>query len=359
MVAVDVMGGDFAPQALVLGAYQAARRGISITLFGDVTQIHELLHTISLNNKQCWKDLPIKLEHCSEIIGMEEEPSRSVLNKKDSSLVRSMQAVADGTAQAIVSAGNSGACLVAGTLILGRTHNVLRPAIGGFLPTQHGSVFFIDLGANTDCKPEYLEQFAYMGHVFVSMTKNIERPRIALLSNGSEPYKGSLAVKQAYERLQHASLNFIGNIEARDTFDDKADVIVCDGFIGNIVLKSMQGTTRAMIDWIHQERMKSWLHTLGLYLSKGLFRNLKKKIDYAQKGGALLLGLNYPLIVAHGCSNAQAIENAIMFAHDVVQKCVVPEFNATLQQLLMKKQGNSCQTFIMPSQSTRNAELSN
>jgi glycerol-3-phosphate acyltransferase PlsX len=357
MVAVDVMGGDFAPQAVVLGAYQAARRSLPVTLFGDATHIEALLDNFSAHNKQSWKDLSIQIEHCSEIIGMDEEPSRSVLIKKDSSLVRAMQAVVNGNAQAVISAGNSGACLVAGTLILGRTQSVLRPAIGGFLPTKQGSVFFIDLGANTDCKPEYLEQFAYMGHVFVRMTQHIEFPRIALLSNGSEPYKGSIAVKQAYERLQHAPLNFIGNIEARDTFDDKADVIVCDGFIGNIVLKSMQGTTRAMIDWIQQERSKSMLHTLGLFLSKGLFRNLKNKVDYAQKGGALLLGLNYPLIVAHGCSNAQAIENAIVFAHDVVQRSMVPEFNANLQQLLMQKEGTSCKTFIMPSQNNHNQVL--
>lgn len=327
MIAVDAMGGDFAPRAIVLGAYNAAASGIPILLCGDAKQLETILFQRDLH----WDSLPITIIDCNEVIGMGEEPGRSVLHKKNSSLVRAVKAVADGQAQAIVTAGNSGAALVAGTLILGRVDGVLRPAIGDFLPTKNGSVFCMDLGANVDCKPEYLAQFARMGSVYVNLINNNASPRIALLSNGAEPYKGSEAVKKAFGMLEQSGLNFIGNIEPRDMFDDRADVVVCDGFIGNMVLKAIQGTARAMVSWIDQERKQSWLYTVGLFLSKGLFRGLKRKIDYAQKGGALLLGVKHPLIIAHGCSNEIAILNAIKRAHQIVQEHTVQKFNERLQ----------------------------
>jgi len=334
MIAVDAMGGDFAPRAIVQGSYQAANRGIPILLFGDSVHIKSILLELSQKDGKSLDSLPITIEHTTQIIGMEAEPGRAVLQAKDSSLVRAVQAVADGTAHAIVSAGNSGAALVAGTLILERVPGVLRPAIGDFLPTKSGSVFVMDLGANTDCKPEYLEQFALMGHAYVSMIKAIARPRIALLSNGHEPYKGSLAVKQTYDLLRKSKLNFVGNIEPRELFDDLTDVIVCDGFVGNVMLKTMQGTAKTLISWIDTERSQSWLYTIGLLLSKGLFRGIKNKMDYAKKGGALLLGVKKPLIVAHGSSNAVAIEHAIVFAHKAVQERVIERFNAQLASLL-------------------------
>lgn len=334
MIAVDAMGGDYAPQAIVHGAFNASRRDIPISLYGDLHQIEPILNDLANSSGIQWQTLPITLIHTSQIISMGAEPSRAVVHQTDSSLVCAVQAVADGKADAVISAGNSGAALVAGTLILGRIDGVLRPAIGDFLPTKNGSIFCLDLGANTDCKPEYLEQFALMGHVYVSMMRGVQKPRIALLSNGAEPYKGPLPVKEAYARLESSRLNFIGNLEPRDMFDDRADVLVCDGFVGNILLKGMQGTARAMVSWIDQERSKSWLYTLGLLLSKGLFRGLKKKIDPSQKGGALLLGVNHPLIIAHGCSNALAIEQAIIFAHQTVANRVIPRFKQELYALI-------------------------
>lgn len=343
MIAVDAMGGDYAPQAIVYGAFNAARRGISVSLFGDSAQITAILERLVVKYRlSSWKSLPITIVHTHDIISMHDEPSRGVMQKKDSSLVKAVQAVADGKASAIVSAGNSGAALVAGTLILGRVDGVLRPAIGDFLPTKSDSVFCIDLGANTDCKPEYLEQFAIMGHAYVQLLKGIEKPRIGLLSNGAEPYKGSLLVKQVYERLKGSNLNFVGNVESREMFDDHADVIVCDGFVGNVLLKGIQGTARAMIAWIDQERKKSWWYSLGLLISKGLFRSLKARLDYAKKGGSLLLGVNHPLIVAHGCSNEVAIEQAIVYAHQVVQEKRLIRFNSMLVQLLGKKSELRC-----------------
>jgi glycerol-3-phosphate acyltransferase PlsX len=335
MIAVDTMGGDYAPHAIVQGAYNAACHGISVGLFGDSQQIQAILdHLAPASSKKAWRSLPITLFHTTQVIAMDSEPGRAVLKYKDSSLVAAVQAVADGKAQAIVSAGNSGAALVAGTLVLGRVDGVERPAIGAYLPTKQGSIFCLDMGANTDCKPEYLEQFAYMGHAYVSLQRGVAKPRIALLSNGAEPYKGNQATKQAYALLEESAINFVGNLEARDIFDDKADVLVCDGFAGNILLKSVQGTARAMVAWIDQARAGSWLYTFGLLLSKGLFKGLKNKIDYAKKGGALLLGVRHPLIVAHGCSNAEAIEHAIMFANQVVQDNFVPRFNAQVSSLL-------------------------
>ncbi len=334
MIALDAMGGDLAPCATVQGAINAAKKGICIGLFGDKDQLTTTLHSIDRD----WRSLPISLFHCSQTISMGEEPSRGVIKKQNSSLVQAIQVVADGRAQAVVSAGNSGAALVAGTLILGRIDGIMRPAIGGFLPTRTGSIFCLDFGANTDCKPTYLEQFALMGHVYVRMMQRIRRPRIALLSNGVEEYKGSLVIKQAYASLKkNKHIHFIGNLEARDIFDDYADVLVCDGFSGNVLLKSIQGTVRMFSYLIKQEGSRSLCRKIWLSLSAGIFKGLKRKTDYAQKGGALLLGLKHPLIIAHGCSHAVAIENALLFAARVVRDNIIPTFSNELSGLIRKK----------------------
>jgi len=338
MIAIDAMGGDHAPKEIVHGSFNAALHGIPVQLFGDTQQIEPLLKELAtLSRLSSWHTLPISIVHTTQVIHMGQEPTRAVVAKKDSSLVKAVQAVADGTCTAVVSAGSSGAAMVAGTFILSRVEGVLRPAIGEFIPTKKGSIFCMDLGANTDCKPEFLEQFAYMGHTYVSLLKKVTRPRIALLSNGEEPYKGSLAVKHAFALLQNSPLNFVGNLESRDLFDDHADVLVCDGFTGNVLLKGMQGTAKAITYWINEERKKSWLYSLGLLLSKGLWKNLKKKIDYSHMHGALLLGVNKPLIIAHGNSNAVSVEQSIIFAHKISQEKLVEQFNTKLIQLLPKQ----------------------
>jgi glycerol-3-phosphate acyltransferase PlsX len=325
MIAVDAMGGDFAPKVAVLGAVRAARAGIASCLFGDRPQLERLLSAVDSN----WSRLPLSIEHCSEVIAMGDEPGRAVVKKKDSSLVRAMHAVADGKASAFFSAGNSGAVLVAATLILGRSEGILRPALGDYLPTKNGYLFCIDLGANTDVKPEYLEQFAVMGSVWVRLTKKIENPRVALLSNGHEPYKGSIAVKEAYGRLERAQhINFTGNLEPRDIFDNRTDVLVCDGFVGNVLLKTVQGTAQAMMYWLKHETEISWWRRLIGIISLPLFSGLKKRLDYASKGGALLFGVRHPVVVAHGCSNEYAVENGIRFVHQVVLQKSIEQFNA-------------------------------
>lgn len=331
MIALDAMGGDYAPLVTVQGALKAAKKGIKIGLFGDEEQMRSLL----LAEDARWDSYPVSLFHCSQSIGMGDEPSSSILKKTDSSLVRALQEVCKGNARAVISAGNSGAALVGGIFILGRADGVLRPALGNFLPTKKGSIFCVDLGANTDCKPEFLEQFALMGSVYVQKLKGIVQPRVALLSNGAEPYKGNKLIKESYDRLMALPINFVGNLESRDIFDDQADVIVTDGFVGNIMLKAVQGTAQAMSWWIKDEAQRlPWYRKLLFAAGKPVFATLRKKTGYADKGGALLLGLNHPLIVAHGCANALAIENAIYMAHDYVQSDFVSSFNQQFLALL-------------------------
>lgn len=336
MIAVDAMGGDLAPHAIVQGALHAARSGIPITLFGDEQVITPILNELDAQ----WHKTPIALIHCTEKINMDDAPTKSVIRKKDASLVRAIQFVADGNADAIVSAGNSGAVLVSSTLLIGRASGINRPGIGGFLPTSSGnSVFCLDLGANIDCKPEHLEQFATMGHVYVQLMKNIHSPRIGLLANGHEPYKGSALVKEVYARLsQHKELNFIGNIEARDVFDGHADVIVVDGFAGNVLLKTAQGASRMIMHLLRTEVNKlSWWRRLLYGLNRGVIENIKKNTDYARAGGALLLGLKKPVVVAHGCSHGRAIEQAIRFAHRVTEQKFISIFNERVFECLKKQ----------------------
>lgn len=333
MIALDAMGGDYAPNVTVRGAIAAARRGVAVGLFGDEAALLNILNAV----EPTWRTLPLTIIPCLETIGMAEEPSRAVLRKKDSSLVRAVQAVADGTAHAIVSAGNSGAVLAAGTLILGRGEGIERPALAAVLPMRTGPVFCADLGATTDCKPEYLEQFALMGHVYMQQRYGITSPRIALLSNGHEPYKGSLVVKKAFSLLeQRRDIQFVGNVEARDIFEGQTDVLVCDGFTGNVMLKTVQGTMKEMVFSIKKEIATSWWYTMTFALGKGIFDRIKQKNNYHDQGYGLMLGLRQLCIVGHGCSSATAIEHALITADTLVREQFIPTYNRGLSAYLHK-----------------------
>ena len=334
MIAIDAMGGDFAPYAVVDGSLRAARKGIAISLFGDKTLLIDALDQL----EPSWKKLPISLIHCSETIAMSEEPARSVMRKKDSSLMHAIKSVAIGESCAVISAGNSGAALIAGMVHLGKLPGILRPAIGSFLPTSNDSVFCIDLGANVDCKPEFLRQFALMGDAYVRLTKGIDKPKIALLSNGTEPSKGTKLIQQAHELLAQSSLEFIGNCEPTDIFNDVADVVVCEGFSGNIMLKAMEATVQVVRQWLKDEGNRSFIGRCAGVLGAPVFKRLKKNIKKAQRGGALLLGVSKPLIIAHGSSNAMAIEDAILFARHVVTTNFQADFNKMVSDLLQKNQ---------------------
>ncbi|KKP35542.1 MAG: Phosphate acyltransferase [candidate division TM6 bacterium GW2011_GWF2_32_72] len=326
MIAVDAMGGDHAPFEIVAGAYEAAKLGVSVCLFGDEIQIYSILKKLDAT----WRSYPIFVEHSSEIIEMGEEPSRSVLRKKDSSLVRAAQAVADKTCTAVISAGNSGAALVVGTLILGRLNGIERPAIGSFLPTENGEIFCIDIGANADCKPQYLKQFGMMGQVYCNMVKGVENPSVVLLSNGTECHKGSCLVKESFDVLKNSKLNFIGNVEPINLFTCGADVLVCDGFSGNILLKTMQGTSNVFSSWLKKEYSSSLFRRLIGAMNYFVLQGLKAKTDYKKRGGALLFGVNHPLIIAHGRSTSLAIKNAILQVSEMVQKDFLKIFNDKL-----------------------------
>jgi phosphate acyltransferase len=339
MIAVDAMGGDFAPEAVVLGSYQAACRGIKIVLFGDSSVIVSLLAAIDPH----WSKLHISLADCSQVIAMDENPVKAVRTKTDSSLVRSLKAVATGTADAVVTAGHSGAALVGGSLILGKVRGLSRPAIGTFVPKLKGSVFCLDLGANADAKPEHLRHFALMGKIFVQQQYGWDSaypfgPTIALLSNGSEQYKGSQAVKMAYDLLAATpELQFIGNVEPNDIFTSCVDVVVCDGFVGNIMLKTIEGTVATMGELIRQQFSASWWGSFVGLLSRPFLQRVKRIVDHTRRGGALLLGVQKPLIIAHGRSQAPAIENAIVMAHEIVQEKVVDRFNRALKDALHRE----------------------
>lgn len=332
MIAVDAMGGDYAPQAAVTGALKAAQKGIPLTLFGNERQIIHILEQLYSQ----WRKLPIGIVHCSESILMGDNPVHAVRTKLDSSLVVALKAVAEGRADAVISAGNSGAGLVAASLFLGKIPGVLRPAIGDFLPTPSGTIFCVDLGANVDCKPEHLLSFAIMGHAYVRVAHGIERPRIALLSNGAERAKGTRLIKEAHMLLEQADINFIGNLEPRDMFTGVADVLVCDGFAGNIMLKAIEGTVTTLIEWQKKAYMRNWATKLTGLMHQFLMRGLKKKVDYAQKGGALLLGVEHPFIIAHGCSDARAFFHAIEYAHQVAHDKTYRQFAQTVGDLVQQ-----------------------
>ncbi len=248
MIALDVMGGDHAPQAIVHGALLAAQESISITLFGPHDLITSLLEKLDVH----WKRYPLYIAHADQVIGMDDDPVLAVKTMPDSSLVQAVASVKNGTCQAVISAGSSGALMVASTLILGRQEGVGRAAIAGFLPTKKGKVLALDLGANTEVRPEHLYQFAHLGATYVAAVSGIKRPRVALLANGHEEGKGSALVKQAHALLKKSTLNFIGNAEPHHVFNHEMDVIVCDGFTGNVLLKTSEAVTDMFSSWLAQ-----------------------------------------------------------------------------------------------------------
>lgn len=334
MIALDAMGGDYAPEVTVQGAVLAARKGLAVTLYGNAPLIHIHLQKFDPS----WARLPLMIVDSQEVINMAEEPARAVMRKRDASMVKAAEAVVQGTAQAMVTAGNSGAALVLGTLKIGRVPGVLRPALASFLPAKQGYFFCLDLGANVDCKSEYLFQFAQMGSAYVTSINGIAKPRVGLLSNGHEPYKGSSLVKESFKKISASrDINFMGNIEPRDIFDNTIDVLVCDGFAGNIMLKTMQGTLKAFSALLKKEQELSWQTTVGFSLAQKAFENVKKHTDYARMGGAILLGIQQPLIVAHGCSTASAIESALMLAQRVIEAKTYEHVNTMITHTMVRQ----------------------
>ncbi len=315
-VAVDAMGGDRGPAVVVEGAQQAASDGVQPVIFGSAE-----LDTGGL-----------ELVATTEIVGMDEKPADAFRTKTDSSLVRAVKAVADAEADAVVSAGNTGAMLAAGLVHLRRVSGVRRPAIAVPIPARKGPSVLIDAGANADCRPEHLLQFATMGAVFAEEILGIARPQIRLLSIGEEPEKGNRLTLDAHRLLAASDLDFRGNAEGRDILEGAADVLVTDGFTGNVALKSVEGTIRTLLDSLREEITASTAGTLGGFLIRPAARRLRKRLDPDTYGGAYLLGLRGLAVIAHGNSSPTAIANAIRLAARGVDRDVVGRLAARLPE---------------------------
>lgn len=316
-IALDAMGGDRGPEELVSGAVMAVRGSdLEISLVGDQARLEAILATHGISSAR------IHLVHASQVVGMDESPFDAIRRKKDSSILKAFALHKEGRVDAVVSAGNSGATLAAAIKLLGRLENVSRPGIAGIFPTLKGPVVMMDVGANVDCRPEHLFQFGVMAAAFSQVLFGLDRPRIGLLSIGEEGGKGNILVKKSHELFQQSSLNYIGNVEGRDTFQGDVDVMVCDGFVGNVCLKLSEGLAEAVMGMLGEEIAKSFKAKLGYLLAKDAFVSFKKRVDYAEYGGAPLLGIRGNAIVCHGRSNAVAIKNAIRVASEMARNKV-------------------------------------
>ena len=316
-IAVDAMGGDNAPQALVEGAYIALEEfdNIEIQLYGKQEAMAPFL-----------KDhARLTVVQCEEVVEMNDDPARAVRRKKDSSMARMLEAVTNGEADACLSAGSTGALMAGGLFKVGRIEGVARPALATTLPTLNGDGFLmLDLGANADAKPEYLQQYAIMGDIYAKKVRGLSSPRVGLLNIGTEEKKGNDLTKGAFELISSTDFNFVGNIEAREILNGVSDVVVTDGFTGNMILKTIEGTAGAMFSMLKDAFTANVKSKVAYVLVKDGLKNIKNTLDYSEYGGACLFGLKAPVIKAHGSSNARAVFSAIrqarlMVEHDVCQ----------------------------------------
>ena len=319
-LAVDAMGGDFGPSVVVPGALQGAREtGAKVLLVGIEEEIRKQIAELKAEDGE--GEL-FEVVNATQIIEMTDKPSEVVRGKRDSSMHVACKLVRQGEADAFISAGNSGVAYACGMFIIGRIPGVERPALASLMPTEKSPMLLLDVGANAECRPHHLFQFAVMGSTFVKDIRGYEEPRVALLSNGEEEGKGNPLVKDSYELLKQAShLNFVGNAEGSDLFTGDVDVVVCDGFVGNVALKLSEGLARSIRHLLKRELTHNGiLPRLGAALSMPAFKSFKKIVDYAEYGGAPLLGLKGIAIVCHGKSNEKAICSAMKLANSYISK---------------------------------------
>lgn len=308
-IALDAMGGDFAPEMPVAGAIEAVTEyDVEIILVGDEERLIECL------KKNHYPPEKISILHTSEVVLMDESPVVAIKRKLDSSIRKAIELVKKKEADACVSAGHSGVMMATSFFLLGKLPNVDRPAIATVMPSLTGFFVLLDAGANVDCKPKNLLQFSYMGNAYFSTIFNEPSPKIALLSIGEEDTKGNEQTREAFKLLKNSDLNFIGNIEGKDIFTSAADVVVCDGFVGNIVLKVSEGIVETMMKMLKREIASISTGKFGYLMIKPALRKFKKRTDYSEYGGAPLLGINGTSIVCHGRSTARAFKNAIRVA---------------------------------------------
>ena len=316
-VAVDAMGGDRAPEEIVAGAVEAASDGIDPILYGRRHELEPLAGDLAI-------------VHCEDVVAMDEKPSDAARDKRESSMFVACRAVGEGTAAAVVSAGNTGAMLAAGLLEIRRLPDVHRPAIAVPLPAIGGTSILIDAGANADARPEHLLQFAHMGAVFAQEILGVAEPSVALLSIGEEPEKGNRLVREAHELLAEAALQFRGNVESRDLLRHAADVVVVDGFTGNMALKLMEGTIKMLLDTLRTEIGSTTRGRLGGLLIRPAARRVRTRLDPDTYGGAYLLGLRGLAVIAHGNSSRTAVANAIRLGAQGARAGVVDRVSARL-----------------------------
>ncbi|HYL95802.1 MAG TPA: phosphate acyltransferase PlsX, partial [Terriglobales bacterium] len=324
-IAVDAMGSDRAPKPEIEGAILAARHHhVQVLLVGreDVLR-QELAH-----HSQAAR-LPIEIVHASEVITMEDKAAQALRAKRDSSMRVGIRLVHDGRADGFVTAGNTGAAMATAKVILGTLPGVDRPALAAVFPTAAGTAaILVDVGANVDCKPNNLEQFAIMGEIYFRSIFGTRRPRVGLLSNGEEESKGNDLTRDAYKLLKQLPINFVGNVEGRDLYNGQVDVIVCDGFVGNVALKISEGVVELVREALKDSLRATITRQVGFLLSRKAFVEFKKRVDYTEYGGAPLLGLKGVCIVSHGSSNANAIKNAVRVASEFAQH----QINAKIEQ---------------------------
>lgn len=326
-IAIDAMGGDHAPKEIVLGAMKALDtfKDLHITLVGDETKIKEYMK----------EQEKLAILHTEEVISGTDEPVRAVRRKKNSSMVLAAKEVSEGRADACISAGNTGALMAAGLFVVGRIEGIERPALAPTLPTIGGEGFvLLDVGANADAKPEHLVQYAIMGSIYSQKVRGIENPRVGLLNIGTEEKKGNELTKHTYEMLQNTDIHFIGNVEARELLNGVADVVVTDGFTGNMVLKTIEGTAMSVMKMLKSALMSSFKTKMAAAILKQDLMKIKSQMDYSEYGGAGLFGLKAPVIKAHGSSDANAIFNAVRQTCDMIEHQV----NDTIRQTVEKSQ---------------------
>lgn len=319
-VAVDVMGGDHAPEALVAGAVAAVRAGVPVMLVGDTAQIAPLLP----------EDVQIPITHAPEVVAMDEGAARSVRRKPESSIRVAMRLLAEGKASAVVSCGNTGASLVAAVLDLGIMRGVERPAIATVLPRSDGGRFvLLDVGATVDCKPEQLVSFAVLGAAWAEVL-GMKNPRVGVLSNGEEGTKGNDLVRAALPGIEALPLHCVGQVEPTAVFAGACEVAVCDGFVGNITLKAVEGAAETVLHLLGEEIRSAPTARVGAWLAKGAIERFKQRVSWDAQGGAMFLGMKGVVVVGHGRSNAASVEAAVHQAHAAARDGLVAELEARL-----------------------------
>ncbi len=327
-IAVDAMGGDNAPYETVKGAVLAAQQfpDSKIILVGDESAVERELSSYGSALKN------MVINHAPEVVGMDDPATYSIRQKTNSSITRSVELVAKGEADAVVSAGHTGAAVAAATLHLRTLKGVRRPGIAAAMPTKNGVCLIIDIGANIACKPIHLFQYGVMATVYSKYVFGVTNPRVGLLNIGEEDAKGNDLAKETFALLSNSQVNFVGNVEGREIFDGKADIVVCDGFVGNVLLKFAEGLAMSLLSTIKSEAMKSLQSKIGLYLCKPAFQTLKAKMDFAEYGGVPLLGVNGICIISHGRSDSRAIRNAIRVALRLTQNKVNEQIISELEK---------------------------